>query len=81
MLLGSTASTDHNDKLEEYTRLPTLQRYAIISQDVRRVIVYKRSLEGWAVEILEDGAIDIPCLGTSVTLEQIYAGLEWSRSE
>ena len=81
VLSESTAQIDHNDKLEEYTRLPSLQRYAIISQDVRRVIVYKRSLDGWAVEILEDGSIDIPCLETSVTLEQIYAGLEWSRSE
>jgi Uma2 family endonuclease len=76
-----STSTDHNDKLEEYTRLPSLQRYVIIAQDVRRVIVYKRSLEGWVVEILEDGAIEIPCLETSITLEQIYAGLEFTRSE
>jgi Uma2 family endonuclease len=81
VLSGSTASTDHNDKLEEYTRLPSLQRYAIISQDVRRVIVYKRSPDGWVVEILEAGGIEIPCLETSVTLEQIYAGLGLSRSE
>jgi Uma2 family endonuclease len=81
VLSGSTASTDHNDKLEEYTRLPSLQRYVIIAQDVRRVIVYKRSPDGWSVEILEDGEIDIPCLETSVTLEQIYAGLALSRSE
>jgi hypothetical protein len=58
-----------------------LQRYVIIAQDVRRVIVYKRSPDGWSVEILEDGEIEIPCLETSVTLEQIYAGLALSRSE
>jgi Uma2 family endonuclease len=76
VLSGSTAPTDHNDKLEEYTRLPSLQRYAIVSQDVRRVIVYKRGVEGWIVEILEDGTIEIPCLETSVSLDQLYAGLE-----
>lgn len=81
VLSESTAHTDHNDKLEEYTRLPSLQRYVIIAQDVRRVIVYKRSLDGWAVEILDDGEIEVPCLETSVTLEQIYAGLGLSRSE
>ena len=80
VLSGSTAPTDHNDKLEEYTRLPSLQRYAIISQDVRRVIVYKRSLDGWAVEILEAGEIDVPCLETSLSLDQIYSGLEFPGS-
>jgi Uma2 family endonuclease len=76
VLSDSTATTDLETKLEEYLRLPTLQRYAIISQDVRRVIVYKRVDERWELEILNDGAFDVPCLETSVPLEQVYAGIE-----
>jgi Uma2 family endonuclease len=76
VLSESTAHTDHNAKLEEYTRLPSLQRYAIISSDIQRVILYKRTKDGWTVEILETGEIDVPCLNTTVTLEQIYAGLQ-----
>jgi Uma2 family endonuclease len=80
VLSESTANTDNNAKLEEYTRLPSLQRYAIIAQDVRRVIVYKRNADGWGVEILEAGEIDVPCLETKLSLDQIYAGLEFSGS-
>ncbi len=77
VLSESTAHTDHNAKLEEYTQLPSLQRYAIISSDLRRVILYKRTENGWTVEILENGEIDVPCLNVVVTIEQIYAGLNF----
>ena len=72
VLSDSTANTDLETKLEEYLRLPTLQRYAIISQDVHRVIVYKRVDGRWELEILNDGAFDVPCLETSVMLKQVY---------
>jgi Uma2 family endonuclease len=75
VLSESTANTDHNQKLEEYTRIPSLQRYAIVSSDLRRVILYKRTTDGWGVEILESGAIEVPCLQATVTLERIYEGL------
>ena len=75
----NTNRIDHIDKLSEYIRLPSLQQYAIISQDVRCVVLYKCSPSGWRVEILEDtGGFEIPCLETSITLDQIYAGLEFA---
>lgn len=77
VLSESTADTDHDKKLEEYTRLPSMQRYLLVSQTERRVIVYKRDNGVWTFEILTDtGAVDIPCLEAALTLEQIYAGLE-----
>ena len=79
VLSESTALTDQNEKLGEYLRLPSLQRYAMIAQDVRRVTLYWRDPSGWRVEILEDtGEFEIPCLETSITLDQIYAGLEFA---
>ena len=73
----STAETDNGAKLEEYTKLPSLQRYAIISQKTRTVVVYKKVNHIWEFEVLQDkGEIDIPCLETVLSLEQIYAGLE-----
>jgi Uma2 family endonuclease len=77
VLSESTANTDHNDKLEEYTRLPSLQRYALVDQNVRRVILYKRTQSGWVLEILEHGSFDVPCLETSVNVDQAYAGVEF----
>jgi Uma2 family endonuclease len=75
----STAETDNGTKLEEYTKIPSLQRYAIISQKTRQVVVYKREAEIWTFEVLlENGEIEIPCLDATLTLEQIYANLKLS---
>jgi Uma2 family endonuclease len=73
----STKGIDLGDKLQEYMRIPSLERYLIVAQDKRSGLLYKRMPNGWVVQILEQNAeIDIPCLETSITLEQIYAGLE-----
>jgi Uma2 family endonuclease len=73
----STAQTDHGAKLEEYTNLPSLQRYAIISQKTRQVVLYRRQGELWTVVVLTgNGEIDVPCLETALSLDAIYAGLE-----
>ncbi len=77
VLSDSTADVDHGIKLEEYTKILSLQRYAIVSQNSRQVIVYKREGKQWTFEVLlEDGEIEIPCLETTMTLEQIYSNLE-----
>jgi Uma2 family endonuclease len=81
VLSESTANTDHNDKLEEYTRLPSLQRYALVDQTVRRVILYKRTESGWVLEILEEGSFDVPCLDVSVNVDQVYAGVPFKDAE
>jgi Uma2 family endonuclease len=73
----STAETDNGTKLEEYTKLPSLQRYAIIAQKSRQVVLYKRLGDVWVFEVLlGTGEVDVPCLETVLTLEEIYAGLE-----
>jgi len=53
VLSDSTADTDHGKKLEEYTRLPSMQVYIIAAQAEPGVIVYRRDAAGWRVEILE----------------------------
>ncbi len=78
----STAETDNGAKLEEYTSLPSLQRYAIVSQKTRQVVVYKRSGETWTFAVLQgSGEFDLPCLETTLSLDQIYAGLELAALE
>jgi Uma2 family endonuclease len=77
VLSNSTSDTDSNIKLGEYTRLPNLQRYVLVEQHSRLVVVYKRQAGAWVVEVLEqDGVVDIPCLETTLSLEQIYDSLE-----
>jgi Uma2 family endonuclease len=77
VLSDSTADTDHGAKLDEYTQLPSLQRYAIVSQNIRQVVLYKREANLWTFEVIADmGEIKIPCLQTTLSLNEIYANLE-----
>ena len=73
ILSESTESVDVTEKLSEYTRIPSLQRYVLVSQHQRFVTVFKRVLDRWEVETLEDaGEVEIPCLETGLSLDQIY---------
>ena len=79
MQSDSTNDPDNGAKLEEYTNIPSLQRYAIVSQTVRQVVLYRREGEKWVLEVLSDhGEVDVPCLEAGITLDQIYAGLEFA---
>jgi Uma2 family endonuclease len=78
VLSSSPEGTDSEDKVEEYLRLKSLTRYVLVRQDRKVVTVYKRDALGWRVEFLEDeGEIELPCLGMNLSLEEIYAGLEF----
>jgi Uma2 family endonuclease len=78
VISASTADTDSHKKLSEYTRIPSVERYVLVEQHTKLVVVYKRQGEVWLVETLEEtGEIEIPCIGTTLTLEQIYDGLEF----
>lgn len=74
----STADTDHGKKLEEYTKLPSLEHYAIISQAPRFVIVYRPNNGAWTFETFSNtGEFEIPCLKTKLSLDQVYADVEF----
>ncbi len=78
----STNETDNGAKLDDYTKIPSLQRYAIISQKTRQVVLYKRLGDTWSFTVLlENGEIDIPCLNTTLSLEQIYQELGLDQPE
>lgn len=73
----STAHNDRRDKYRAYTDLPSLQTYLIVSQTERYVVAYERG-EGseWQMrELRAQGEAFVPCLGQSLTLEQIYGRL------
>ena len=60
VLSESTEETDTSSKLEEYLKLPSLQRYVMLRQNERSAIVYKRGPDGWQVEFLEsNGEISV----------------------
>ncbi|WP_293915266.1 Uma2 family endonuclease [Deinococcus sp.] len=72
----STARNDRLAKYVAYTAISSLQTYLIVEQDQRLVYAYQRGASGWASsELRGQGDIDVPCLGISVSLDQIYRRL------
>lgn len=72
----STAQNDRRAKHAAYTAIPSVQTYLIVEQNVRRVTVYERSGERWtSANLADQGEVALPCLGTGLTLEQVYRGM------
>ena len=72
----STRATDRREKLDAYRRIPSLSVYLIVDQRRRQVLAYSREAGGeWLrEEIRGDG--EVPVLGTSITLDEIYEDIE-----
>jgi Uma2 family endonuclease len=76
VLSDSTEDVDQGDKLEEYLKIPSVQRYVLLQQDRALVMVYAQENDGWRFSLLENtGEFDVPCVGTTLKLEDIYAGI------
>ncbi len=76
VLSDSTEDVDVREKLEEYLKIPSVQRYVLLRQDRAFVMVYARDGAEWRFSLLEGtGSFDVPCIGATLTLEGIYAGI------
>ena len=77
VLSPSTEGWDRGSKFAHYRRLPTLQHYLLVSTDLVRVELYTRAEDGrWTLS--EHGAgkqIELPALGISLDVDEIYADL------
>lgn len=71
VLSSSTARIDRREKLLAYQSLPSLQTYLLVDQERQQVEAFQRT-DGWESRIYTEGAVDIPCLSTSLALEDIY---------
>jgi len=55
VLSQSTERDDRGWKLRDYRTIPSLEEYVLVSQDTRRIEVFRRSA-GWQSEVAETGA-------------------------
>ncbi len=77
VLSPSTAWRDRGVKQDAYLEMPSLERYVVVNPNERHVAVFKRTINGWMYEMFTgEGEIEIPCLETTLSLEQIYAGID-----
>jgi Uma2 family endonuclease len=73
----STEREDRGRKKFDYFATPSIQQYAIIEQDARRVDLYTRSGDRWTDEIVEgDATLTLSSIGVDITLNAIYEDTE-----
>ena len=81
ILSPSTEDRDLRWKRTAYTSLPSLTHYVVIAQDAIDVVVFARDT-GFAEQRLRSlsESVNLPSLGISLPLSEIYRDLEWART-
>ncbi len=74
VLSPSTTHIDKGEKLYNYRRLASLETYVLVSQERRRLEVYRRmDGGGWRYDVLEgEDALELNCPPLRLTLEDVY---------
>lgn len=73
----STEREDRGRKKFDYFATPSIQQYAIIEQDARRVDLYTRSGDRWTDEIIEgDAILKLSSIGVEMSLDTVYEDTE-----
>ncbi len=77
VLSPSTASFDLNDKLDAYSRLPSLLEYLLLDTRRAQAIVFRRAKEGvWTRLVVLDGAdLELESIHFRVPLTRLYRGV------
>lgn len=77
VLSPSTEKDDRTDKLDFYKSLPSVDAVLLVWQDKRRAQLNLRHEPGWLVrDLVGGGQIELPELGSALTLDEIYEGVE-----
>ena len=80
VLSPSTRLYDLDEKLTAYTQIPTLQYYLILEEHQPIAILFRRNgelFERLQLEGIETG-IDLPMLGISLSMREIYERIEFT---
>jgi Uma2 family endonuclease len=72
-----TAATDRREKVDAYLSLPTLYSYVLVDSQMKKVEAFTRMPEGWREQHWQgEGVVPFGCLGTTLSLDAIYRGLD-----
>jgi Uma2 family endonuclease len=73
----STEREDRGRKKFDYFATPSIEQYAIVEQDARRVDLYTRSGDRWTDEIVEgDAVLKLSSIGVDISLDTVYEDTE-----
>lgn len=71
ILSASTRNIDLTFKVSDYQRIESLQGYLTVDSEARGVIFHRRTQGGWQFETVDE-AVELPCLGLSLSVAEIY---------
>ncbi|MGF1534370.1 MAG: hypothetical protein ACFCUI_11760, partial [Bernardetiaceae bacterium] len=64
---------DHNQKLEEYLHIDSLQSYFLVAQDQIKIEGYYRQNDNrWTYQIFRENALPIPAIGIDISITDLY---------
>ena len=77
VLSPSTEKTDRNDKLKEYSKIPSVQYYLLVSQEETVIELYKRNgnIFEYSFYTEKTDVIDLPFFDIKLTLDDIYKNI------
>jgi Uma2 family endonuclease len=81
VLSESSTRIDKGEKLETYQRIASLKQYILVDQTRRKLEIYTRGEGVWIYQMLEAGEFKVPCLDVTMTLDEVYAGLEFAAAK
>jgi Uma2 family endonuclease len=79
VLSETTEAIDRGEKLQNYTTIPTLKSYVLVSQDKPLVELFERlENSSWRYTSLgPEGILRLPCLELNLEVSQIYQGVRF----
>lgn len=77
VLSENTEKYDRGEKFAHYRRLASLKDYVLVSQHTRRIEVYSREGDHWALRVAEaGGSAPLTALDGALSVDRVYAGVE-----
>jgi Uma2 family endonuclease len=80
VLSQATRRTDEGEKRDAYTTLASLNTYLLVESDEPKIVVHRRTPEGFFPELYEglDAVIPLDDLGIELPLAEVYERVEFS---
>jgi Uma2 family endonuclease len=73
VLSDSTERDDRGAKFASYRKLPSLEEYVLVSQDAKRIELFRRSPEGWVLsEAVGGQSLELRSLGVTIDVDAVY---------
>lgn len=76
VLSDGTEAYDRGEKFAHYRRIPSLRDYVLVSQHTRRIELYSREGDHWALRVAGEGeTLALTAMSGELSVDRVYAGI------